>query len=455
MTVRGLPAPARERDPAPALQLEIVYRPLSCLTLYKDNPRQHSKRQIEMLAASMGSYGFVAPILTDEHGVIIAGHARYLAAKLRGMAEVPAIALSHLSEGARRKLRIADNKHSDNSRFDIAMLKAEVAAIIEQEEDVKVDWDSEGYEIGELDIILAEAPLSAEDEIPAAPEIARAKHGQIIRLGLHRVGCGDARDEAFLKRLLAGELADAAFQDVPYNLSIAGHVSRAGKHREFPMASGEMSDPEFIAFLAECLALGARYTRDGGVHFICIDHHHIDQLMTAAAPIYNARLNVCVWNKSNAGMGSLYRSKHELIVVYRVGATQHLNNVQLGRYGRSRTNVWDYPSVNTVGSARAKELDWHPTTKPVAMVADAIKDVTKPGDIVLDTFLGSGTSLIAAERVGRRLYGIELDPHYVDITVERWVNMTGGTPEIEVEASVWPAPNPTVVTAAAWGQPHA
>ena len=197
------------------------------------------------------------------------------------------------------------------------------------------------------------------------------------------------------------------------------------------MASGEMDEAGFRAFLTETLGAATRVSRDGAVHFICMDWRHMDDVAVVERALYGARLNLCIWNKSNAGMGSLYRSKHELVFVYRVGDAPHLNMVELGKHGRNRTNVWDYASVNSLKGSRREDLALHPTVKPTGLVADAIRDVTKHGELVLDTFLGSGTTLIAAERTGRRFRGCDIDPGYVDVALDRWSALTGREPERE------------------------
>ena len=222
--------------------------------------------------------------------------------------------------------------------------------------------------------------------------------------------------------------------DPPYNVKINGHANAKGRHREFAMASGEMSDDQFRTFLAETLGAAEAVSRNGAVHYVCMDWRHLDDVSAVGRAIYDDLLNICVWNKSNAGMGSLYRSKHEMVFVYRVGSSPHANMVELGKHGRNRTNVWDYPSVNSMAGSRREDLDLHPTVKPVAMVADAYQDVTRRGDLVFDMFLGSGTSLIAAERTGRRFRGCDIDPAYIDVAVERWAQLTGKTPVLETAA---------------------
>lgn len=250
-------------------------------------------------------------------------------------------------------------------------------------------------------------------------------------LGDHRIGCGDGRDAAFLQSVVGeGQQVNAAFLDPPYNVTIQGHANTSARHREFAMASGEMTDAAFRTFLAETLGACADVSRSGAVHYACMDWHHMGDVEAVGAQVYGDLLNLCVWNKSNAGMGSLYRSKHELVFVYRVGDAQHFNAVELGRHGRNRTNVWDYASVNTFGGSRQQDLALHRTVKPVVMIADAWQDVTRRGDLVLDIFLGSGTSLIAAERTGRHFRGLDIDPLYVDLAVERWRTLTGREPKL-------------------------
>jgi DNA modification methylase len=293
-----------------------------------------------------------------------------------------------------------------------------------------------GFSTGEIDVILSLTTDPDDEVVPPVPRSPRTEPGDIWILGEHRVGCGDSRDAAFLERVIGpGGRVDAAFLDPPYNVRIGGHAVAAGSHREFAMASGEMSEAEFRTFLNDTLGAAVRISRDGAVHFVCMDWRHMDSVSTVGTSLYGERLNLCIWNKSNAGMGSLYRSKHELVFVYRVGKTPHLNMVELGKHGRNRTNVWDYASVNSMRGSRREDLALHPTVKPTAMVADAIQDVTRRGDLVLDLFLGSGTTLLAAERTGRRFRGLDIDPAYVDVAIDRWVARTGLEPRLEGMAS--------------------
>ncbi len=285
-------------------------------------------------------------------------------------------------------------------------------------------------------MILTSAVDPDDEVIPPVPEIPRTKLGDLWILGDHRVGCGDGRDAKFLRRVIGhGARVDAAFLDPPYNVRIGGHAVSAGTHREFAMASGEMSEAEFRSFLSDTLGAAANVSRDGAIHFVCMDWRHMDDVSAIGHTIYGEWLNLCIWNKSNAGMGSLYRSKHELVFVYRVGTAPHLNMVELGRHGRNRTNIWDYASVNSLGGSRRQDLALHPTVKPTGLVADAILDVTRRGDLVLDLFLGSGTTLMAAERTGRHFRGLDIDPAYVDIAIDRWAARTGLEPLLEGHAS--------------------
>jgi DNA modification methylase len=415
---------------AAASRLAITYRAITDLIPDPRNARTHPKRQIDQLKASIQEFGFTNPILVDSDGHIIAGHGRLRAARAMGITEVPTIILSGLSEVQKRALRIADNKIALNAGWDLEILQQELGELVSI--DVGIDPTLTGFSTGEIDVILSTTEDPDDEVIPPVPTTPRTKPGDIWVLGEHRVGCGDGRDAGFLQRLIGdGARVDAAFLDPPYNVRIGGHAVAAGSHREFAMASGEMSEAEFRRFLADTLGAAARYSRDGAVHFVCMDWRHMDAVSAVGTSVYGELLNLCIWNKSNAGMGSLYRSKHELVFVYRVGAAPHLNMVELGKHGRNRTNVWDYASVNSMRGSRRQDLALHPTVKPTGMVADAIQDVTRRGDLVLDLFLGSGTTLMAAERTGRRFRGLDIDPAYVDIAIERWSARTGLEPHLE------------------------
>jgi DNA modification methylase len=414
---------------AESSRLVVTYRPLGDLIPDPRNARTHPKRQIDQIRASIEAFGFTNPVIADPEGNIIAGHGRLQAARAMGLTELPVITLSGLSETQKRALRIADNKIALNAGWDLEILHLELGEL--GSIDVDIDLALTGFSTGEIDVILTSAVDPDDEVIPPVPATPRTKPGDIWILGEHRVGCGDGRDAEFLQRVIGhGAVVDAAFLDPPYNVRIRGNASPTGRHGEFVMASGEMSEAEFRSFLADSLGAAARFSRDGAVHFVCMDWRHMDSISAVGLTVYGERLNLCIWNKSNAGMGSLYRSKHELVFVYRVGTARHLNMVELGRHGRNRTNVWDYASVNSLGGSRREDLAMHPTVKPTGLVADAILDVTRRGDLVLDLFMGSGTTLLAAERTGRRFRGLDIDPAYVDVAIERWSARTGLEPRL-------------------------
>lgn len=413
-------------------KISIVYRPIGELRPEPRNARTHSKRQVTQIAASIAEFGFANPILLDTGDNVIAGHGRLLAAKQMGLNAVPTITLTGLSGKQIRALRLADNKIALNAGWDVDLLKSELGELALLEVDLGVT----GFATGEIDVILKSGNEPEDEVIPAVPTQPRTKLGDIWIVGHHRVGCGDARDLAFLAEVIGEDRKiDAAFVDPPYNVRIGGHANAKGRHREFEMASGEMNTPEFRQFLSETLGACANVSRNGAVHFICMDWRHMDDVSAVAATLYGATINLCIWNKSNAVMGSLYRSKHELVFVCRVGDAQHFNAVELGKHGRNRTNVWDYASVNSMIGSRRQDLELHPTVKPAAMVADALKDVTRRGELVLDVFLGSGTTLIAAERIGRRFRGVDIDPAYVDVALGRWRAMTGKEPVLATRSA--------------------
>ena len=330
----------KESFVGPPLRLAVTYRALADLIPDPRNARTHPKRQINQLKASIGAFGFTNPILADSEGHIIAGHGRLQAARAMGLAELPVITLSGLSEVQKRTLRIADNKIALNAGWDLEILKLELGQLASI--DVDIDPTLTGFSTGEIDVVLTSATDPDDEVIPAVATTPRSKLGDLWILGDHRVGCGDGRDADFLRRVIGyGSHIDVAFLDPPYNVRIGGHAVSAGRHREFAMASGEMTEAEFRSFLTDALGAAASVSRDGAVHFVCMDWRHMDDVSAVGRAIYGERLNLCVWNKSNAGMGSLYRSKHELVFVYRVGTASHLNMVELGRHGRNRTNVWD------------------------------------------------------------------------------------------------------------------
>jgi DNA modification methylase len=406
-------------------KLNIIYRNIADLRPRANNPRKHSKKQLEQIASSIQKFKFTNPILVDAEGRIIAGHGRTEAAKLIGMTEVPTLCLADMSEADIRAYVIADNRLAENADWDRELLGLEFQYLAEL--DIDFDLAVTGFELAEIDCLIGGLSLGQEGPDPAdevsevAADPATSRAGDIWAIGTHRLICGDATLPDTYTALLAGEKASMVFADPPYNVPIQGHVSGLGKvqHREFAMASGEMSNEEFIAFLTKVFSNLAQVSVDGAIHFQCMDWRHAGEILAAGEVAYTELKNICVWAKTNGGMGSLYRSAHELVFVFKSGTAPHINNVELGKNGRYRTNVWSYAGANSFGATREEDLGMHPTVKPIAMMVDAILDCSRRKDIVLDAFAGSGGTLLAAQRTGRRGYGIEIDPHYCDLIVRR------------------------------------
>src|ERR1700730_7308754 len=416
--------------------LKIIYQQLDDLKLDPGNPRVHTKRQIGQIASSIRNFGFNVPVLVGRHGDVIAGHGRLMACPELGITEGPTLCLDHLTPAQARAFMIADNRLTEIAIWDDRLLAEQLRDLSLSGLDFSLEVT--GFEMGEIDLRIASLDdLRVGDEDPAdvLPEVAVgppvSKLGDLWLLGRNRLLCGSALGAASFPAVLRKESATMVFTDPPYNVEIDGHASGLGAihHRPFPMASGEMDKAEFTAFLAQACRNLAAFSAAGSLHFICMDWRHLDELLVAGAEAYGELKNLCVWVKDNAGMGSLYRSQHELVLVFKQRGGAHRNNVQLGRFGRNRSNVWHYPGANSFARSGAEGnlLALHPTVKPVALVADAILDCTERGGIVLDAFLGSGTTVIAAERTGRRCYGMELDPAYVDTAIRRWQTLTGGS----------------------------
>jgi 16S rRNA G966 N2-methylase RsmD len=413
-------------------KMQVKYLPVSGLKPHADNPRTHTPKQIRELAASFRQFGFINPIVVDSDKQLIAGHGRLEAAKLLGMVRIPAICVDHMSEAQKRAYMIADNKLALNATWDVELLERELQYILKL--DSEFDLTITGFETAEIDLMfeVGSGPGSNDDAANEIPQLDRSKptvtrEGDLWLFDGHRLLCADATKPDSFGSLLHGKPAQMVFIDPPYNVPINGHVSGLGnvKHRDFAMASGEMSEARYIGFLGTCFGYLIGHSVNGSIHFICMDWRHSIELLSAARPMYSELKNLCVWNKDNGGMGSLYRSKHELVFVFKNGSAPHINNVELGRHGRNRTNVWDYAGGNSLRDGRLEELAMHPTVKPVALVADAILDCSKRGGIVLDCFGGSGTTLIAAEKTGRRGYLMELDAAYVDVAIRRFQKLTG------------------------------
>jgi DNA modification methylase len=396
------------------------------------NPRTHSRAQLDKLSRSIDEMGLISPVVVDECGTILAGHARYTIVQERGLSPIPIIEVAGLTEPQKLSLMLADNRLPLDAGWDEQKLSLVLEEILEI--DNEFDLELSGFDVPEIDILLdldeneAGGGADLADHIPETPDEAPtvSRYGDLWILGRSRLLCGDATSGEDIGRLLDDEKATITITDPPYNVS-ARHIGQrsAKRHGAFVMASGEMSEAEYTAFLEAALSQMASVNADGGLLYVFIDWRHLYELLSVARTLNLQLINLCVWAKTNGGMGSFYRSQHELVLVLRSGKKPHRNNVELGRHGRNRTNLWTYPGVNTFRDGRMEELAMHPTVKPVALVADAIRDASRRGDIVLDPFAGSGTTLIAAERTGRRGYGMDLDPRYVDTAIRRWQHFTG------------------------------
>ena len=410
-------------------KLFIVYQNIDQLKPNPHNARTHSTRQIRQIAESIREFGFTNPVIVDAENRIVAGHGRVAAAKRLGITTVPTIRLDGLTKEQIRAYVIADNKLAENAGWDREILAIEFQELFALD---FLDITVTGFETAEIDLILEEAKTAAEEEPTPEPDFDQepvTKPGDLWLLGKHRMICGNSLRESTYRELLGSRRAAMVFTDPPFNVRIDGHATGNGaiRHREFAMASGEMREAEFVSFLNSCFSLMAGYSANNSVHYICMDWRHAGDIIAAGRQNYDEFLNLAVWVKNQGGMGSFYRSQHELVFVFRKGKGPHRNNIQLGQFGRNRTNVWQYPGIQTLSkqSEEGNLLALHPTVKPIAMVADAILDCSARGEVVLDAFLGSGTTLMAAERVGRICCGVEIDPIYVDVAIRRWQKYTG------------------------------
>ncbi|HEY8006121.1 MAG TPA: DNA methyltransferase [Methylocella sp.] len=390
---------------------------------YPGHARNHNKHQIEKLKNLIRHFGQVVPIVVDRDGIIIDGHAVWTAMCELESGEITAVVVANRTDPEIKALRLALNRIPRDAAWDDERLREELEQLVS----LSFDLDLTGFDAVEIDHLLeVDVPklnvVEDGEEIAAPQEPAISAVGDIWICGRHRIGCGDARDQAFIDRISGGLRASMSFVDPPYNVPIAGFVSGKGRvqHREFVQGAGELSPDQFTTFLVESLSVLKHSTTDAALIYACMDWRHIYELLTAGRQCALELYNLCIWAKTNAGMGSLYRSQHELICVFKAGPTKPINNVDLGRHGRNRSNLWSYRGLNSFGADRAELLASHPTVKPVLMIADAIRDVTRRGSTVLDTFMGSGSTIMAAEETGRVGIGIDLDPLYVDVAVRRW-----------------------------------
>lgn len=434
-TTLAMDSVASNNNKARALHTELPWQvemlPLSKLRPAKNNARTHSRKQVREIANAIARFRFMTPIIADQQGQIAAGHARAEAAKLLGLDRVPVIKATHLDEHEIRAFALADNKLASKAGWNRELLAIELGALQLALPQVDLDLSITGFEPGEVDAIISDhedALAATGDQIPDPnPGLVAASKGDLFVLGKHRLLVGDARDETTYAHLMQSEQAEMAFLDPPYNVKIAGHVGGRGrtKHREFAFASGEMTSDQFVQFLQGSLGLCARHTKDGAITYVCMDWRHAEEMLRAGSAVYDELKNICVWCKSNGGQGSFYRNTHELVFVYKRGTAPHINTFELGQHGRSRTNVWNYAGTNTFRAGRMDELKMHPTVKPVALIADAMKDCSRRGSIILDAFAGSGSTIMAAEQVGRRAYCMEIDPIYADVALGRWQRVSG------------------------------
>ncbi|MFN3628263.1 MAG: site-specific DNA-methyltransferase [Parvibaculum sp.] len=422
---------------APAsVAIPDMFRPLlTPLAQLKENPRNartHSRAQVKKLATVMRRVGWLNPIIADETGMVLAGHGRLLAAQLLGLVEAPVAHIDYLTEAQKRAYVLADNQIASLAGWDRGILAAEIGNLALELPSLDLSISDLGFSPGEINLILTDrGPERGDpaDEPPSVVGAAATRPGSHWSLGplQHEIVCGDSRDLTTIAPLLRRGKVDMAFVDKPYNVPVRGHVQGRGQiqHDEFAMASGEMSREEFRAFARLTDEVIHSAVKNGGLVYSCVDWRSIDLFIEVGREVFGTLLNVVVWNKTNAGQGSLYRSQHELIPVFKVGDAPHCNAVELGRHGRNRSNVWTFPGTNGFHKGRQTALESHPTVKPVALVAEAMKDCTLPGETILDTFLGSGTTLMAAEKVGRRCLGVEIEPKFVDVAVRRWQSFTG------------------------------
>lgn len=412
--------------------LQIQYLPIAGVVPSPHGARQHSASQRRKLKNLLQKFGQVAPIIIDANNEIVDGHAVYETLRDLGHDEIAVVVVENRTDAEIRALRLALNRIAEDATWNEKKLKEELQGLV----GLGFDLDLTGFDAVEIDMALTidDSVNKTADDISSADVMPKhgptiAKPGDIWRLDRHTVGCGDARDKTHFGYLMPGVRAAVAFADPPFNVRIRGHVSGLGQHehREFPMASGEMTRAEFVTFLSDFLAVMKAQVVDGAILFVCMDWRHAGELLEAAERQCLELKNLCVWVKSNAGMGSFYRSRHELVFVFKHGHAPHQNHFQLGQHGRTRTNVWEYAGVNSFGKDRDELLGAHPTPKPVVMIADALRDVSKRGEYVIDPFLGSGSTLMAAETTGRICVGNELDPAYVDVAIRRWQKATGKT----------------------------
>jgi len=408
----------------------IEYCAPEALRPYSGNARTHDEEQIKVLMGSIRGFGFINPVLIDKDGVIVAGHGRVEAARRLGMTEIPVLRIEALTPDELRAYRLADNRIAELAGWDSEILAIELQHLSEVELDFGIEVT--GWTNVEIDAAILDGKADEEedadpaDAVPAVGKIAVSRLGDMWLMGKHRLLCGSALEASSFNRLLGDEKAVLICQDPPWNIAVKS-ISGSGKtqHREFLMASGEMSDEEYRAFIETQLARNIECAVPGAVIQSFIDWRGVEKVITAGISLGLELLNVLVWHKGHGSFGSPWRSAHELIVCFKVPSAPIKDRVRMGKHGRIRSNVLEVPGMGSFGKGRMEALESHPTSKPVALVTELIRDVTDRGDIVLDSFMGSGSCLLSADRSGRIARGIELDPLYVDVIVRRWQDHTG------------------------------
>lgn len=420
---------------SPLLSLEIEYLSISLVHANPNNARIHPQAQLRKLADAILEFGFLIPILVDNGGMILAGHARYQAALLLGLTAVPVVRVSHLTARQRRAFLLADNKLASLSSFDMEKLAVEFEYLLDGNDGYAIS--TTGFDIVEVDKVLGydrAAPAEDAVELPEDSAVPVSQLGDLWLIGKHRLLCGNCLDRANVQRLFAGEKAAAVVADPPYGVAIAGNVSGLGakKHQDFLMGCTEMSDVELTySFFRPAFQLMAEFSHPGAIAFIFMDWRHARHVQNAADGVFHEHKNTIVWVKSNPSLGSFYKSQHEFVLAFKMSPGPTKNNFGLGGQGRVRSNVWQYPGANVFRAGRKEDLEDHPTVKNLKMCTDAVLDVSAPGDIIFDPFLGSGTTMSAAAAAGRRGYGLELDPKYVDVIIRRVTEKTGLTARLE------------------------
>jgi hypothetical protein len=408
--------------------LSVRRVPIGSLRPAEAPVRRHPKKQLAKVRKSLEVFGQVTPILVTPDGEIIDLELVWQALRANAATHVDVIVVADKSPEEIKALRLVLNRTALDAVWDDENLRIVLKDLLDQ----NFDLDLTGFDVPEIDRYLSlDIPQANVEEdgsdIPPVQARAISAPGIIWALGEHRVGCGSATDLAFVSRVLGGKTANSSFIDPPYNIKVDGFITGKGRHRhrEFVQGSGELSTDEYFALLKDSLLVLKGCCAPTALVYACIDWRHVMELTVAGHACDMPLYTICIWTKTNGGMGGIYRNAHELVCVFKAGAEKPLDNVELGRHGRNRTNVWSYPGMSSFGKDRDELLGSHPTVKPVAMIADALRDVTKRGDIVLDTFLGSGSTLMAAQETGRICCGVELDPLYVDVTIRRWQNATG------------------------------